>query len=73
MAWQFSDLLTRWRNRQAPLACPSTPDCPGQPTNPLARFALANEPLRCQACGKSALALHWRTEGGLRTGGFSRE
>jgi hypothetical protein len=71
MAWQFSDLLTRWRNRKAPLACPSTPDCPGTPTKPLARFALANETLRCTACGKSALALQWRTVGEVRRGGVS--
>jgi hypothetical protein len=73
MAFQFRDLLTRWHNRRRPQACPSTPDCPGQPTNSLARFALANERLRCGECGKAALALYWRREAALRAGAFLRE
>jgi hypothetical protein len=52
----------------SPMAAGNTPDCPDTPANPLAMFALADEELRCSACGKFALALHWRTVGeeGLR-------
>jgi hypothetical protein len=73
MAFQFRDLMTRWLRRGGPLACPSTPGCPGQPANPLARFALANERLRCRGCGQAALTLHWRREAALRAGTFRRE
>jgi hypothetical protein len=73
VVFSVSALRSRWQSRHVPLACPRTPNCPGRPTVPLARFALATEILRCLGCGKAASAIHWRTEGLLRAGSFPRE
>jgi hypothetical protein len=54
------------------MACPSTRLCPGKPRERFARWFLAREVLHCSECGKSALALHWRTEGLLQAGKFPR-
>jgi hypothetical protein len=67
------ELRSRWRWRDVPLACPSDPACDGHPRSRLARFALAWESLTCSICGRSAAAIHWRTEGLLRSWAFPRE
>jgi hypothetical protein len=67
------DLRSRWQDWNIPLACPSEPNCPGQPDKWLARFALAKERLRCPVCRKTAFASHWRMEGSVRAGLVPRE
>jgi hypothetical protein len=71
--FDLKQLRSRWQDRNVPIACPSEPNCPGQPSQLLARFALANERLRCSVCRKTAFANHWRTEGLVRAGLFPRE
>jgi hypothetical protein len=58
----------RWLYRRIPLACPARPrGCSGRPKARFARFALANEVLRCRKCGKGAHASKWRLEGAFRS------
>jgi hypothetical protein len=71
--FDLSKLRSRWQDRNIPLACPSKPNCPGQPDGWLARFAQTTERLRCAVCKKVAFAGHWRTEGLLRAGRLPRE
>ena len=75
MIFDLGELRSRWQHRNAPLACPSEPNCTGQPNvnEWLARFALATERLRCTVCRKVAFAGHWRTEGLLRADQLPRE
>jgi hypothetical protein len=55
VVFDLSKLWSRWRDRNMPLACPSQRNCPGQPDDSRARFALPIERLRC-AVSRPAVA-----------------